>query len=151
MGKYIDANLTTNERIIKQASASWESQWPLLLVGGFCISEGFSDSKGLSLVLFLGILIICVAVLRVLTTELALTNKRVIAKVGFIRRQTVELRLEKIESIMVNQGIAGRMLNYGSVSVTGTGGTKTPIPYITDPAKFRMIVNEFLEDPAQFE
>ena len=151
MGRYIDANLTTNERVIREAKASWESQWPLFLPGALFIANGFSEAEGVNFKLFLGGLLICIAALRVLTTELALTNKRVIAKVGLIRRKTVELRLEKVESLMVNQGILGRMLNYGSVSVTGTGGTKTPIPYISDPASFRMVVNEFLENPSQFD
>ena len=151
MGSYIDANLTSNERVIKEAEASWESQWPFFLPGVFFIATGYSEADGISFTIFLGGLLICIAVLRVLTTELALTNKRVIAKVGLIRRDTVELRLEKIESLMVNQSIFGRMLNYGSVSVTGTGGTKTPIPYISNPASFRMAVNEFLENPSQFD
>lgn len=148
MGSYIDANLTSNERVIQEAEVSWLSQWPFLLIGGFLL---LVDSGNGGFMLFLALLFIGSAVIRVLTTELALTNKRVIAKVGFIRRDTVELRLEKVEGLMVSQGIFGRILNYGSVSVSGTGGIKTPIPFISNPTKFRMIVNEFLEDPSQFD
>lgn len=148
MGSYIDANLTSNERVIQEAEVSWLSQWPFLLIGGFLL---LVDSGNGGFMLFLALLFIGSAVIRVLTTELALTNKRVIAKVGFIRRDTVELRLEKVEGLMVSQGIFGRILNYGSVSVSGTGGIKTPIPFISNPTNFRMIVNEFLEDPSQFD
>lgn len=85
-------------------------------------------------------------VLRVFSTELALTNQRIIAKTGLIRRNTVELRLEKVESLGIHQGIIGRIFNYGSVVVRGTGGTNTPIPNIKDPMKFRSIVNNHIEE-----
>ncbi|CAI1715215.1 Bacterial membrane flanked domain [Serratia quinivorans] len=85
-------------------------------------------------------------VIKIITTELALTNKRIIAKFGFIRRSTVELRLEKVESIGVDQSILGRILGYGTIVVKGTGGTATPIPSISKPLEFRRVVNNHLED-----
>jgi len=159
MGSYIDANLTTNERVIREAQVSWWSQWLLLLIGGFFLLIGFlvslagslGGSGGGGFILFLALLFIGSAVLRVMTTELALTNKRVIAKTGFISRNTIELRLEKVEGLMVKQGIFGRILNYGSVLISGTGGIRTPIPFISKPTEFRMVVNEFLENPSQFD
>jgi uncharacterized membrane protein YdbT with pleckstrin-like domain len=96
--------------------------------------------------LFLGLFMLLNVVVKVATTELALTNKRIIAKFGFIRRSTVELRLEKVESISINQGLLGRLLGYGTVVVKGTGGTGTPIPSIKKPLDFRRIVNNFLEE-----
>jgi len=156
MGSYIDSNLTTNERVIKEAKVSWWSQLPFFLAGGFFLlmamgSSVTPNSDGGGLILFIAVLFIVFAIIRVISTELALTNKRVIAKTGFIRRDTVELRLEKVEGFVVNQSIIGRLFNYGSVIVSGTGGIKTPIPFIYNPTEFRMVVNEFLENPAQFD
>jgi hypothetical protein len=54
-------------------------------------------------------------------TEIAITNQRVIYKRGFIRRHTVEMNMDKVESVTVAQSILGRMLNYGSIHVRGTG------------------------------
>lgn len=71
------------------------------------------------------------------STELAVTDKRVIAKFGFIRRQTIELKHSKVESLQVNQGILGRIFNFGSIKIIGSGGTTAPIPYIKDPLTFR--------------
>lgn len=140
MSGYIDNNLINNERVILRAKVSWWSQIWMFLFGAILLA-----AYGL------GLILIIVAVLRVMTTELALTNKRVIAKTGFIRRDTVELRLDRVEGLIVNQGIVGRILNYGTVLVTGTGGIKTPIPYISKPTDFRRVVNEYLEDPSQFD
>ncbi|NOQ30815.1 MAG: PH domain-containing protein [Helicobacteraceae bacterium] len=72
-----------------------------------------------------------------ISTELAVTTKRVIAKWGFIRRVTIELNHTKVESFHIDQGIMGRILNFGNVIINGTGGGKTPIKNIEDPMRFK--------------
>ncbi len=79
------------------------------------------------------------------TSEFAVTNRRVIIKVGLVSRKTVELNLEKVESIGVEQTVLGRILGYGTIVVVGTGGTKEPFPRISDPMGFRRAVNEATE------
>ena len=81
------------------------------------------------------------AVITYLTTEFALTNKRIIAKSGLVRRRSVELLLPKVESIGVDQPILGRILDYGTITVTGTGGTKEPFGTIAEPMELRKRVN----------
>lgn len=71
------------------------------------------------------------------STELAVTNKRIIAKSGLIARYTVEIRNDKVESLKVVQSITGRIFNYGSLYVSGTGGTQAPIVFISNPLRFR--------------
>jgi uncharacterized membrane protein YdbT with pleckstrin-like domain len=80
------------------------------------------------------------------TTDLGVTNKRVIAKAGLISRRTVEQRIQKIESIRVNQGILGRMLDYGTIMVHGTGGATTPIRNVADPFAFKRAVESVIDD-----
>lgn len=94
----------------------------------------------------LGLIFIAIAVINVMTTELVITNKRVIAKFGLISRQTVELKNSKVESVQVNQSIMGRMLNFGSVVVSGAGGPQAPIPNISAPLVFRTKLNEITEE-----
>ncbi len=79
------------------------------------------------------------------TSEFAVTNRRVIIKVGLVSRRTVELNLEKVESIGVDQPILGRLFGYGQIVVVGTGGTREPFPAIADPMGFRRAVNEATE------
>ena len=71
------------------------------------------------------------------TTELAITNRRVIAKFGLIARHTTELRRDQIESLSVSQSIFGRVLNYGTISVLGTGTGESPMHFITAPIAFK--------------
>ena len=54
-------------------------------------------------------------------TEIAVTNRRVIYKKGLIRRRTNEMNMDKVESVQVDQSILGRMLDYGTVTILGTG------------------------------
>ena len=83
------------------------------------------------------------------TSEFAVTNRRVIIKVGLISRRTVELKLEKIESIGVDQTIMGRIFGYGTITVKGTGGTSEPFSGIARPLAFRKAVDEASEAQAR--
>ncbi len=71
------------------------------------------------------------------SSEFAVTDKRVVIKVGFIQRRTMETMLGKVEAIGVDQGVVGRMLDYGTITVTGTGGTKEQFTNIAEPLEFR--------------
>jgi uncharacterized membrane protein YdbT with pleckstrin-like domain len=71
------------------------------------------------------------------TSEFGITDKRVIIKVGLVRRRTIELLLRQIEAISVDQTVAGRLLNYGSVTLSGTGGIREVFHNIARPLEFR--------------
>ena len=70
-------------------------------------------------------------------TELAITSRRVIAKTGFIQRHTWEINTAKVEGVEVSQSVMGRILDYGTVTVKGTGGGTAPIRNIREPVVFR--------------
>jgi uncharacterized membrane protein YdbT with pleckstrin-like domain len=89
------------------------------------------------------------AVIVMFTTEFVVTNRRVIAKTGFIRRHTLEMLLAKIESVAVNQGILGRLMNFGMVTVTGTGGTKESFRAIVGPFAVRKKISQIIEEYTQ--
>jgi uncharacterized membrane protein YdbT with pleckstrin-like domain len=72
-----------------------------------------------------------------LTTEQVLTNKRVFRKTGIISRDTDELTKEKVETVSINQSILGRILNFGDIEFTGTGGIKIIFTYVKNPTKVK--------------
>lgn len=90
----------------------------------------------------LGALVIVVALVRRNSTELAVTNRRVIAKSGLIARSTIEMNLAKVESVRVEQTVMGRLFGFGSIIVTGTGATMDPIRFIADPIAFRQAIQK---------
>ena len=122
---YIDDSLIEGETIIHRARVSWWSQFGLLVLGA------------LLLVVVIGLFFLIAAWIAVRSTEIAITNRRVIAKFGFIKRDTVEINLEKVEALRVEQGFLGRMLNYGTIFISGAGTSVAPIRNIADPLVFR--------------
>jgi uncharacterized membrane protein YdbT with pleckstrin-like domain len=122
---YIDDSLIEGEKIVHRARVSWWSQFPLVLLGI------------VTFVVVIGIFFLIVAWVRVRSTEIAITNRRVIAKFGFIKRHTVEINLDKVEALKVEQGFWGRILNYGTIFISGAGTSVAPIPNIADPLVFR--------------
>lgn len=78
-----------------------------------------------------------IGLIRRNATEMAVTNKRVIVKTGIVDRRTIELLLQRIESIAVEEPAMGRILGYGTVIVRGTGGTPEVFPQIARPLQFR--------------
>jgi len=75
-------------------------------------------------------------------SEFVITNRRIIIKTGFIARSTFEMNLSKIESVNVDQTVIGRILNYGSITIIGTGGTKESFHNISKPLSFRKAFQE---------
>ncbi len=88
----------------------------------------------------LGIVIFVDRFVQRMTSEYAVTSKRVVAKKGFLARRTIELVLSKVESVDVRQGVLGRMLGYGRIVVVGTGGTRERFSMIANPIDFRRAV-----------
>ena len=76
-------------------------------------------------------------IISIYSDEFAITNKRVIIKIGLFSRRTVELNLNKIESVNVIQSFLGRILGFGSIQIIGTGGTKELFNNIKHPLEFR--------------
>ena len=77
-----------------------------------------------------------------ITSEYGVTSKRVLGKTGFIRRDSLDIVLGKVEAVRLKQSILGRVLNYGDVEVTGTGGTEEQLRFIPDPMIFRNCIQE---------
>ena len=71
------------------------------------------------------------------TTEIAVTNRRIIYKRGFIRRHTIEMNMDKVESVDVDQSIMGRLFGYGTITIHGTGIGIEPLEKIDSPIEFR--------------
>jgi uncharacterized membrane protein YdbT with pleckstrin-like domain len=77
------------------------------------------------------------ALLRRVSTELAVTDRRVIYKSGILARHTLEMNRSKVESVDVDQSVLGRLIGFGTIIVRGTGGSLEPIRMIGDPLTFR--------------
>ena len=145
---YVDNNLLPNEHVVYRALLHWFIYIPsvFLIVVGILIFLAFGSSGqdgGAAHNYFGGFFLLVGAVaflaawIRVKTSEFAVTDKRVVIKVGLIRRRSIELLLRQVEAIGVDQGILGRIVGYGGITVAGTGGTKELFRSISNPLEFR--------------
>ena len=115
----------------------------LFIPGIWLFFVGGDIAKVFALILIAGALVTALGpVIERRTSEFAVTNKRVVIKTGLIRRHSLETLLSKIEGIGVAQSILGRILGFGTIVISGTGGSKEAFHKIADPMMFRRRVQE---------
>ena len=120
MGKYVNNHLIRDESVVFETRYHW--------VIYLTLKSLFT-------------LFILPTIQRALS-EFVITNRRIIIKTGFIARSTFEMNLSKIESVNVDQSVAGRVFNFGSITIIGTGGTKETFHNIARPLEFRKAFQE---------
>jgi uncharacterized membrane protein YdbT with pleckstrin-like domain len=147
--KYVEQVLQPGETVIYATSLHWLVYLRaivLLILALVCLIASASVPEpvaalALKIVAALFGLIALVsglsAVIRRSTTELAVTDRRVIYKTGIFQRHSMEMNRSKVETVGVNQSILGRILGYGTIIVRGTGGSFEPVAFIGDPLTFR--------------
>lgn len=141
---YLDDHLLTGERIIYRARLHWTIFLASIVVVllGIALAillqvvQPTYSYAGLGLA-GVGLLLAIGPAIRYVTSEFAVTDKRVLGKVGFIERESDETLLSKIEAIAVDQGVLGRVFGFGTVTITGTGGTPEVFSKISEPLEFR--------------
>ena len=141
MAQYIDASLGPSERVTYRGTISWAVYLAPVIMMSFGAAWALAGGglPGLILVVA-GVLAGAGAFIRQATSEFAVTTDRVVVKTGLLSRNTIEIQLAKVESVQVSQDIVGRLLNYGTITVAGTGGTHEPFTLIDDPMAFRKAV-----------
>jgi uncharacterized membrane protein YdbT with pleckstrin-like domain len=140
---YIQNTLMPGERIlhitkIHKIIFIWPIIWFLIMI--FFAVLGGQAIPFLAMSFFLFICSIPIVIINYISSEYALTNKRIIGKIGFISRKATDLFLNKVEGIQVDQSIIGRVFDFGTLIITGTGGLKNDIKRIPGPLKFRDMV-----------
>lgn len=77
------------------------------------------------------------AYLKVYSTELMVTTRRVLMKSGITTITTVEIERNKIASVVVQQSITGQMLGYGRVIIQSMSGIISGLPILMHPHRFQ--------------
>lgn len=134
MSSYVDSVLTSNEHVVYRTKMSWIVLfWPAFILVITCWT------------LFALIITVPWLVYEIIVrngNEYAVTNKRVILKSGIIARKTFEMRLDRVEAITVDQGVTGRLLDFGTVVVSGTGTSSEPFRFLDNPMRFKHEIEE---------
>lgn len=158
---YVERHLLPRERLLYTTRLHWGlfAKPVLAMVAGVVLTwllySGVPDPPWLWQVGVLlaasGVVWLVVRWIEWETSEFAVTSVRLIFKVGLVARYTTELLLSKVESISVTQGPVGRVLNYGDLTVTGTGAVREVFSRVHDPVGFRNAVQHASARPASVE
>lgn len=154
MASYVERVLQPGEAVRYSGTLHWIIFLPAFVLLGFSIAglaamallprggAGGSIFFGIVVVAFIfGTLHLLAAWIKRHTTEIAVTDRRVIYKTGLISRRTVEMNMNKVESVDVRQDIFGRMLDYGTVLIRGTGTGLEPLNSIATPIALRNAIS----------
>jgi len=148
---YVERNLLPGERVVYKTRLHWALflKPALVLLGGIALAAVLRRVQDPSWLWMIGAGVALVGLgwalvhyVELMTSEFAVTSSRLILKVGLISRYTTELLLTKVETIGVQQGLMGRLLGYGDLIVTGTGGAREVFRRVRDPIGFRNRVQQ---------
>jgi uncharacterized membrane protein YdbT with pleckstrin-like domain len=145
---YVDENLLSGERVVYRAHLhrmTYIAPAVMAALGLILLLFALYTGGDLAwvwgsiggIVLLIAGIVMLVNWIKAWSSEFAVTNRRVLIKVGLVRRHTLELLLQKVEGVGVDQTIFGRIFDFGSITVTGTGGTQEKFLSIADPLEFR--------------
>jgi uncharacterized membrane protein YdbT with pleckstrin-like domain len=143
---YVERHLLPNERVVYKTRLHWILFFKPVLVflAGVVLAAVLRRVLDPPWLWYFGFAVAAVGgawgfvhFIELMTSEFAVTSSRLIFKVGLIARYTTELLLSKVESIGVTQNLLGRVLNYGDITVTGTGGAREVFRRVADPIGFR--------------
>ena len=153
---YIKKHLSPGETIIAEAHITFKSVIGKLILAGIAFVIAIIlliiNSKYLGWLIVsivsavIGLYIVLSAIIKVKTTELAFTNKRIIGKTGFIKVRAMESPLSKINNVLIEQGLFGRIFKFGKIVVnTSSADYDEPYAGVDKPDVFRRMVMEQIE------
>lgn len=145
--EYINNNLQSDEQILFIGKVHWYVYVPAVLfvvIGLIFFSIYYLRVFGIIIFILAAFKFIEAWIFKAYT-ELAITNKRTIAKVGFIKRTVMELNNNKVESINFTQSVFGRIFDFGTIIIHGTGGGKNIIPSISHPIQFKNMATQIID------
>lgn len=123
---YIEKNLSSGEKIVYRAKLTWLF-WLNAVVWAVLLGWVFG----------LGLLVAAILIIRQVTTEIAVTDRRIVYKRGWLFQNSTDIQLHKIESMNILQGPFARMFNYGTLEVRGSGAGTIKIPSVDEPRTLR--------------
>ena len=148
---YLDKVLQPGEKILHRGTVSWTLYIPglLLLILAIAVYVVVVRAMSQPIWSWIALALFGLPALYFLArtwfirwvTEVAVTNQRIIFKRGFIQRHTIEMNMDKVESVDVEQSLLGRIFNFGDITVRGTGSGFEPLRRIDDPLHFRAQVS----------
>jgi uncharacterized membrane protein YdbT with pleckstrin-like domain len=149
MSKYIQTLLGRNEKIVFETRLHPIIYFlPLAIVIGVIASVVAVPAVRhgqASVIVFLGLVWLAAAKIMRATTEIAVTTHRIVYKYGWISRNTIEINFKHIESLDITQSVLGRIFDFATVVIRGTGIGAQSIHRVAKPLELRNATFEQIE------
>lgn len=149
---YIEKSLAANEQLLYRGRFHWlyrVAAWGILLgcvVAAFALYQNDEDATRSLLVsgavAVAGVILFLSIMVPIWAQDIAVTNQRLIYRRGLVSRLTEELQLPAVEEVRLQQGILGRILGFGRVTVSGTGVEDLRLPALAEPVRLRQMIQE---------
>ncbi len=137
----------TDSNIVYQARLHWIIFfWPVILLclGGF-LGLRFTQLREVAIFFILFAVLWGLMVwITYQYSSLTIKKTQVILRTGFLVRNTMDIPLSKIESIDIRRSLLGSLLHYGSVVITGTGGSRQSVNYLNRPLTCRRYIEQLM-------
>jgi membrane protein YdbS with pleckstrin-like domain len=132
---YTNASLASGEHIVKLTSVTWWITIKWTLIGLTFAPFTFS----------LTLLLPLIPMIERYFTEYAVTSHGVLVKRGIIRRKVSRISMKKVEGVDLRQTILGRIFNYGTIVVRGTGSDAVVFHMVPSPLGFQSLINDQID------
>ena len=159
MNKYIEQNMQFDEEVVLEPRIHWcvyvdtYFLFSIIFIAFCAVMHSMEPNLGGMekyfrqaevLVGIAVVLKITIMWIRCSSVEMAVTNYRVIYKIGFFNIKREELENKRIEGVEVRQSLMGRMLNYGDIWFSGTGTSKVAFRKVYAPWRVKQTIEEYL-------
>ena len=148
---YIDESLAPNETVLYRAHFHWLHRagayvtlaaFGAIALGALLLVQDLAGLLGAAVIAFVGLSVFLAVMIPMWTTEIGVTSHRFIHKRGWLRRTTDELQLSSIEEVNLEQGVLGRLFDYGRLVLHGTGVNDIKLPVLAEPVALRRALQE---------
>lgn len=144
---YINKSLADNESVHYVAHFHWLNYavaYGAMLIGFAVAIIAFSTDHPIAALIFVvfSVILFILLMIPIWTTEIGVTNQRIIYKRGLLQRETDELQLNSVEQIELEQSVFGRIFGFGVLRISGTGEEVITLPALADPLELRKGLQE---------
>jgi uncharacterized membrane protein YdbT with pleckstrin-like domain len=144
---YIEHSLSDSETILYRARFPWfyyALAWVALaaFTAAAIAAYAFAQLLPAAFLIVVGLALFIVLLEPLWTTEIGVTDQRFIYKRGLLWRTTQELQLRAIEEVNLEQGVLGRLLDFGRLQLHGTGVNDIRLPNLADPVGLRKALQD---------
>lgn len=145
MKKYLQKSMTPNEQVVLEAKFHWilyvlpAAVFLLNMIGAIVTASSGGFLTYFVIGIVLAIICLIPAFKHAIFSELAVTNKKVFGKTGFIKTAEMNSPIRQVQNVTCDNGLFGKIFNFGTITITTASGIYI-FKYVSNPNEFKNTV-----------